>query len=89
MISKFNEEEINIAKKCVINGLKTPPGFSIRELKIDNRSVFSRSMKSTKGGKNQPSVYKGIDFQFDDMLMPVDRQTGGTWAMKEDFTNLF
>jgi len=46
-------------------------------------------MKSTKGGKNQPSVYKGIDFQFDDMLMPVDRQTGGTWAMKEDFTNLF
>jgi len=90
IIAKFDDEEINIAKKCVVNGLKTPPGFSMRELKVDNRSVFSRSMKSTvKGSKNQTSVYQGVDFQFDDMLLPVWREEGGTWVMSEDFSNLF
>jgi tRNA(Ser,Leu) C12 N-acetylase TAN1 len=78
---RFNEKEIRTAKKCILNGKKEPPNFTMKEMKLDNRSVFSKSKKSSKAGgksKNSPNVEKDLeDFGDDpDILFPMERSEG-------------
>jgi len=54
----------------------------MKELKLDNRSVFSKSKKSGKGASKTISVYKEMeDDLFEGLKLPIIREEGGNWIM--------
>ena len=91
--NKFDDKEIRTAKKCIVNGLERPPGFKNDILKMDNRSMISKSKKSSKaGGKKSSGMNAGQDledFEIDDMVLPAERTEGGNWVQKGDFEACF
>ena len=94
---KYDAKEIHIAKKCIVNQLDKPPNFVCKEIRLDNRSVFSKSKKSSRGGKKEKKEKTDkdgdvdLDFTFEDMNVLVERkkEEEGVWMQIEDFLSCF
>ncbi len=60
---------------------------------MDNRSMISKSKKSSaKGGKKSGGMNAEQDledFVVDDMVLAIERKSGGIWVQKADFNVCF
>lgn len=46
VFSPFSAEEIYIAKKCLLNRLSKPPNYDLPEIRGDDKSVVSQTIKN-------------------------------------------
>ena len=95
ILNKYSSKEIRIAKKCLIQNppLEKPPQYKNEILKMDNRSMVSRSKKSgSKAGKNPTALIvdlEDFDDQVPDEVDLLERDKNGIWLQKRDFFECF
>jgi hypothetical protein len=75
-----------------MNGKPHPPGFSMKELQMDNRSMMSKNQRGTsaKNVGKTISIYREFDEKaFEGWKIPITREDGGKWLMDADFRAMF
>lgn len=86
LYSPLGSDEIYIAKMCIINKLTKPPNYDMPEVKGDDKSVVSQTVK----GDDALSVKPLDDFSaLSNAQEPFLRGEGGFWIHEKEFTSFF
>lgn len=81
----FPNDEIEIAKTCIINELSKPPNYDVPEIRDDGKSVISAQ------NKEESFIIKPLD-DFSTVphcKKPLQRGLGGHWMKDLDILGCF
>ena len=82
----FDQEDISLAKKCILNKLSKPPNYDMYDLKMDDKSVSSAQVVLETHTKVLPlDDFSRMEHAKD----PLKRGSGGTWVTNKDFESCF
>jgi len=82
----FDQDDISLAKKCILNRLSKPPNYDMYDLKMDDKSVSSAQVVLETHTKVLPLD----DFsRFENAKEPLKRGPGGAWVTNKDFESCF
>lgn len=94
IVTPFNDQEITIAKTCILNNMSRPPNYYDFYDNNDNKSLLSNQVSS----KQVSQFEKALDTAKKDLSdfsmlphikEPLDRGRFGNWATDDEFLNIF
>lgn len=89
VVCQFSSEEIYIAKKCIINKIQKPPNYDVPEIRGDDKSMASQTMKNLNA--DETFTVKPLDdfSALSNIQEPFRREGGGFWVGSRDFMQVF